>query len=321
MKTLIRTSALLAGLSFLGLASTSLAATLCEKEIPDSGYLRNFQKLEMGNGGWLFREHDLITEFGPDRAGYNGLRALNTALAERGTTLVIVPLPTRGIVHPEKLGDIEFTHSLAAKNYSLYLNRLRTVGLMAPELTVLTNGDQEQALYFSRDHHWTPEGAKLTAGLVASLLEEAEILDNVASMEFNTTIIQTDSTKGSYSKAALELCKREFAAEDFNVFYTEPQLDIFADAAEPEVVLVGTSNSNGAKSFNFDGYLREALGVDVLNMATSGGGFDESLLLFLGSKEFSLHPPKVLIWEVPAYYSLKQASFYESLVSALGEES
>lgn len=320
MKTLSKILMLFAGLSFLGMTSTSLSATLCEKEIPNSGYLRNFQKLEIGHSDWLFRKHDLITEFGPDHAGYNGLRALNTALAERGTTLVIVPLPTRGIVHPEKLGDIEFSHSLAAKNYSLYLNQLRSVGLMAPELTELTKGDQEHALYFSRDHHWTPQGAKLTAGLIAKLLKEAKILESVASMEFTTSIIQVDSTKGSYSKAALEHCQREFAAEDFNVFHTESKLDIFADVAEPEVVLVGTSNSNGAKNFNFGGYLRESLGVDVLNMATSGGGFDESLLLFLSSKEFTLRPPKVLIWEMPAYYRLKQTSFYESLLSILGQE-
>lgn len=319
MISIIRISQVLIALSLLGIAVESRASNVCDLDIPDSGYLRNFQQLSLGKEEWLFREHDLISEFGPDRAGYNGLRDLGNALKKRGTELIIVPLPTRGIVHPEKLDRIEFSHSRVAKNYSLYLERLRKVGLLVPELTQLTYGDQEEPLYFARDHHWTPAGARKTAALVADLLRQTNLLESVTPQVYSTKIIKSDSTSGSYTRAALELCEKTFPPEDFDVYYSETEIDLFADLSSPDVVLVGTSNSNGSKSFNFDGFLRESLGVDVLNMATSGGGFDESLLQYLASAEFQTQPPKILIWEVPGYYNLKQPSFYEDLRAILGE--
>jgi len=303
----------------LGYFSDANATDVCDKPIPDSGYLRNFQELELGHDQWLFREHDLISEFGPNQRGYNGLRMLNNALASRGTVLVIVPLPTRGIVHPEKLRESEFSYTHAAKNYSLYLNRLRKVGLQVPELSLLTKGDQTLPLYFARDHHWTPAGAEKTAELVAQLLFQSGSLKDIPTLEFTTNKIKSDSNPGSYSRAALELCNIEYPAEAFEVYYTESEIDLFAEVAPADVVLVGTSNSNGSKVFNFDGFLRSSLGVDVMNMATSGGGFDESLLEYLSSIEFRTKPPKILIWEVPGYYSLNRPSFYEELENILGE--
>ena len=307
--------------SLLALPMTVSAAPVCESSVTDTGIEKSFPGLQAGKSGWLFREHDLIESFGPNRTGYNGLRAIQQSLAERGTTLMIVPLPTRGIVHPEFVDDTEFDHRVAAKNYYLYLNRLRRVGLLTPQLDELTAGDQTEPLYFARDHHWTPTGAAVTAQLVSKEVARNNLLTDVPTMSFTTTTVEQDATPGSYARAAKDLCGIEYGAETFSVHYTEAQLDLFADVANPEVVLVGTSNSNGVKHFNFGGFLRQELGVDVLNVATSGGGFDESLIQYLQSPEFSTQAPRLIIWEVPGYYSLNQADFYDTVLNILGEKS
>ena len=294
---------------------------ICSESIPNEGYLKSFQGLQKGNSNWLFRNHDLIEDFGPNRTGYNGLRAIQQNLAERGTTLMIVPLPTRGIVHPEYVLNESFSHRHAAKNYLNYLNRLRRVGLMVPPLDKMTMGDQEVPLYFARDHHWTPAGAAAAARLISEEIAKTDLLSDIPALNFATVKVDSDNTNGSYNRAALEACKVEYQAEAFDVFYTEAELDLFAEVLEPEVVLVGTSNSNGTKHFNFDGFLRQELGVDVLNVATSGGGFDESLISYLGSEAFRQQPPKLIIWEVPGYYSLNQVSFYDSVLKQLEDES
>lgn len=317
-------NSLVCGLFVLSLTASSKSAadnSLCDVAIPNEGYLKSFQGLQRGNEQWLFRNHDLIVEFGPNRAGYNGLRAIQQNLAERGTTLMIVPLPTRGIVHPEYVLDESFSHKQSAKNYYLYLNRLRRVGLMVPPLDKLTSGDQEIPLFFARDHHWTPAGAAATARLVKEEIAQTRLLQDTPMLNFTTVEVEQDSTAGSYSRAATEVCGNEYVAESFSVYYTEAELDLFAEVTEPEVVLVGTSNSNGVKHFNFDGFLREQLGVDVLNVATSGGGFDESLIAYLGSEAFRLNPPKLIIWEVPGYYSLSQPEFYETVLNQLEKNS
>ena len=307
--------------SLLALPFSLFAAPLCEAPDTDAAILSSFPSLQSGKSDWLFREHDLIETFGPNRNRYNGLRAIQRALAERGASLMIVPLPTRGIVHPEYLDNDQFVHRVAAKNYFLYLNRLRRVGLLAPQLDELTKGDQEEPLYFSRDHHWTPAGAAATARLVSEEVARANILTNTPGMNFTTTAVEQDETAGSYARAALEVCGLEYEPEQFDVYYTEAELDLFAETSPPEVVLVGTSNSNGVKHFNFDGFLRESLGVDVLNVATSGGGYDESLIEYLKSPMFDEQPPKLIIWEVPGYYSLNQTDFYETVLAILEDKS
>jgi alginate biosynthesis protein AlgX len=88
--------------------------------------------------------------------------------------------------------------------------------------------------------------------------------------------------------------------------------------ARPDVVLVGTSNSNGAMDFNFAGFLEEYLGHEVANLARSGGGYDGAIMDYLASEAFTLNPPTLLIWEVPGYYSLNTASYYERLLASVG---
>ncbi len=317
---MINHNKLIAGTLLFTFASgiaTAQDNSICQTVLPNEGYLKSFQGLQQGNNEWLFRNHDLIEDFGPNRTGYNGLRAIQQKLSDRGTALMIVPLPTRGIVHPEFVLDESFSHKHAAKNYNNYLNRLRRVGLLVPPLDKMTAGDQEIPLYFARDHHWTPAGAAAAARLVSEEIGKTELLLDTPTLGFSTVKVETDSTNGSYNRAAWEACEKEYQPETFDVFYTEAELDLFAEVVDPEVVLVGTSNSNGTKHFNFDGFLRQELGVDVLNVATSGGGFDESLITYLGSDSFKQQPPKLIIWEVPGYYSLNQVNFYEEVLSQL----
>lgn len=315
------TFASLISLNLFGSVVNADENRLCAKPIPTESYLKSFQGLQLGNENWLFRKHDLIENFGPGRDGYNGLRAIQQRLSARGTSLMIVPLPTRGIVHPEYVLDEDFSHKQSAKNYFLYLNRLRRVGLLVPPLDKLTVGDQEVPLFFARDHHWTPAGAAATARLVSEELATTDLLNETPVMNFSTTMVDVESNTGSYSRAAADLCDTQFAPESFDVHFTEAELDLFAEVSDPEVVLVGTSNSNGTMVFNFDGFLRKELGVDVLNAATSGGGFDESLITYLGSDNFKQRPPKLIIWEVPGYYSLNQPEFYDTVLGVLEGES
>ena len=67
-------------------------------------FLRSFSTLIQGKDGWLFRtDDDLRSSFGPDAAGYADLKRFNAALKARGTELVMVYQPSRGLMHPDKL--------------------------------------------------------------------------------------------------------------------------------------------------------------------------------------------------------------------------
>ncbi|HRC26994.1 MAG TPA: hypothetical protein PKX87_06150 [Alphaproteobacteria bacterium] len=75
---------------------------------------------------------------------------------------------------------------------------------------------------------------------------------------------------------------------------------LFGDESLP-VALVGTSYSANP-SWNFAGFLKEALKADLLNAADEGRGPFVTMDAYLKSKPFLETPPKVLIWEIPERY-------------------
>ena len=68
------------------------------------------------------------------------------------------------------------------------------------------------------------------------------------------------------------------------------------DAAAPQVALIGSSYSMNA---NFHGFLQEALGAAVTNLAQAGGGFAGAATTYFAGATFREAPPRVIIWEIP----------------------
>jgi alginate biosynthesis protein AlgX len=109
---------------------------------------------------------------------------------------------------------------------------------------------------------------------------------------------------GTLQKIAAQLCGGGYSMQYVPMFATEAAggdggSGLLGEAAAPEVALVGTSNSDTKGGYNFAGYLEQALGADVVDVAISGGSFEGSLLHYLQSKEFQQHPPKIIVWEMP----------------------
>lgn len=303
------------------LADGLWAKPLCASPDVSGQYAKNFKGLSEGKDDWLFRKHDLLNRFGPNRIGLEGLAELQRALKASGTQLVMLPVPTRGIVHPDKLGDIDFDVEQARNAYREYLDRLRQLDILVPELDRMFEAGQSAQLFFARDHHWTPAGAELAAASVADVIapEEPGSDDYIS---FTSSVLSLKTVNpGSYSRAAAELCGRSYEPEVFSNFETTGELDLFADVPSPSIVLVGTSNSKAAMDYNFAGFLKASLNADVVNLAQSGGGYDGAIRDYLASDAFKNTPPKYLIWEVPGYYSLNTASFYQQVLASLGGES
>lgn len=296
---------------------------LCEEAKDANNYntnfLDNFITLKEGEEGWLFRDTDLKTEFGPGERGYQRFHYLNKLLKQHGTQLMMVPIPTRGIIETSKLGDIHYDTKQGQKAYAEYLNTLRKIGIKVPELETLYKQELEKPLFFARDHHWTSYGAEEVAKLTARAVKQQGFYKDADKQEFETNKVGKMEMEGSHQKAAEQICETNYANEFSDEYTTEniTELDLFGDVAEPEVVLVGTSNSKAKLNFNFSGYLMQYSKLDILNLAKSGGGYDGAILDYLKSNDFKSNPPKLLIWEVPSYYSLNSKSFYKKMVRLL----
>lgn len=303
---------------------------LCVKATQRKSYttdfLKSFAVLQEGRAGWLFRDQDLKTQFGPNDAIYDQLYRLQQQLAQKGTTLVMVPIPTRALIHPDYLGPIDFDSAKAQRAYSQFLTRLRQTGVVVPKLDSLFKKPAQKPLFFARDHHWTHHGARTIARLTANAIRVDEHYGELTSQSFESYLVESEHNHGSLSRAAEKLCDAPFASEPFKVYQTALQsADLFGDEdaveADNDVVLVGTSNSQGKLRFNFSGFLSHYVKVPVQNMAQSGSGYDGAIRDYLASDLFKQQSPKYLVWEFPSYYTLNDAQFFEGLLAQLGGDS
>jgi len=284
----------------------------------NSKYLSFFTALVQGEGDWLFRSrYDLRTDFGTTPAGYQEFKRLRDALKRKGVELLIVYQPTRGLVNREKLTAEEkakFNFELAKQNYLKAIEGFRQAGIWTTDLSPLFD---EQGVdtdyYFKADHHWTPAGAERTAKLVAETLKEIPAFDEIPQQQFESSITGLLPKAGTLHKTAAQFCGTSYATEYVPRFETAMQGEadsdsLFGDEADPQIALVGTSNSGPA--YNFAGFLQQHSGAEVLNRSVSGGGFDSALLQYMTSQEFHDNPPQILIWEFATHYDLAQQSFY-----------
>ncbi len=288
----------------------------------NSKYLSFFTTLVQGEGDWLFRtRYDLRTDFGTTREGYSQFKRLHDALKARGVELMIVYQPTRGLVNREKLTAAEkatFDYDLAKKNYLQAVAELRKTGIWVTDLSPLFDEQgKDTDYYFKADHHWTPAGAERTAKLVAETMKQIPGFAEIPKKEFESKVTGLLPKAGTLHKTATNFCGVSYATQYVDRYETVAagatgSDDLFGDESNPQIALVGTSNSGPA--YNFAGFLEQHSGAEVLNMSVSGGGFDSALLQYMSSQEFHDSPPKILIWEFATHYDLAQQSFYRQAV-------
>lgn len=289
-----------------------------------TNYMKNFTTLIDAQDAWLFRtEEDLRTEFGTSAEGYHMLKQLRDAFKSRGVELVVVYQPTRGLVNRSKLKPEDqnrFNYDLALRNYRQALASFEKVGLRVPDLSPLTDEQEEQPFYFRRDQHWTPYGAERTARLVAETVKRIPAFETIEKKEFVSQRIGLMGKTGTMQKVASQLCGTTYAPQYIDQFATEPKAEsgsdeLFGDSAQPQITLVGTSHSG--PNYNFGGFLEEHIGADVLNVAFPGSGLEGSMLEYLGSEEFQNNPPKILIWEFSPLYDLASAKIHRQMMAML----
>jgi len=150
-------------------------------------------KAVVGRDGWLFYRPDVdylalpgirdprfyLGSFDTTVAGTRAnlrdplvaIRDLHRQLAARGILLVVVPVPGKPTIYPEKLAgtetDIEASPTLAL------LDSLRASGVAAVDLVRPLRAAKKTSpvdLYLHRDTHWSPAGVDVAARAVADRL-------------------------------------------------------------------------------------------------------------------------------------------------------
>jgi alginate biosynthesis protein AlgX len=312
-------------------AEEDISSLFCAETQNGSAYDgHNFESYKMlvpGTGGWIFRtENDLRMDFSLDSEAARNMRELNEALQKRGVQLVTLLTPTRGLMHgdhlrPEDQKKFGYAKDAAWRSYRSMVEGLRSDGLSVVSLDPIQPGED---FFYKRDHHWNASGSRTAARAVAAYIKQLPAYSAIEKMAFTTKDGPAFEFMGVSKKVFKALCNTEQPPERAIQKVTERQQenagagDLFGDPVPPRIVLMGTSNSTQEPSYaNFEGFLKEELSADILNMSVSGGGLDTAMIAYLNTDHYKQTPAKVAIWEVPSYYDLsKDDSFFREAIPA-----
>ena len=282
-----------------------------------------FYRLHKGPYGWLLRDDDLTTAFTVEPGTLAYLERLTAALGDRGVVLVLAAQPPRGVALPaDSLSG--YDPGAALKRYAGVRSALEATGLYVTDLAAAAQATPNY--FFRRDHHWTPDGAEASAQAVAETVRATEALAGLERKTFYTETAGQEEQVGSFGEAIGRICGRNPPAERLTRYRTvvektssqeTPAGDLFGDASAPPITLVGTSNS-ARRDLNFAGFLEQATGLEVLNVAATGGGPQAALESYLRSETFHSATPTVIVWEFATLFDLPQdALFYRQLIPSV----
>ncbi len=270
----------------------------------------------LGQDGWFFSKEEFEALKGAQTAEQSKLvfmKDVNAFLKKKNITLVVALIPAKARVYEEKLGNVMLPESRRG-TYDRFLKAVHEMGIVAPNLeVVLREAKSSGDMFMHTDTHWTPAGAQLVAKAVAEAIAVDAKIEITPKEIYTTTLGEEKPYDGDllrYVKTGVFRSLIGPVGEKVNARSTEsvssnaaPSGDLFGDKIVP-VVLVGTSYS-AQKDWHFDGFLKAAMGADVLNVADEGKGPVQPMVDYLKKTDFSTSAPKVVIWEIPERFISK----------------
>jgi len=258
---------------------------------------------EVAEGAVLGRDGVLFTaeEFTSPAGGRDFSAALlvaRDAVAASGAELIPIVVPDKARMMSDALPRARSAH-LAAR-YDEMLDIITAAGLRTVDQRSALSTDNA---FMRTDTHWSPKGARRAAQVIADLVAD-ELPSDTA---FQTTQTGREEFHGDLIAFADTGIWRPLtgpAPEHIETFETvsvgTQQLGLFDDVATP-IVLVGTSFS-ARSDFHFVGFLKSALGADVLSFALEGQGPFLPMERFLNADHLAEITPQFVLWEIPERY-------------------
>lgn len=268
--------------------------------------------LLIGTDGWFFSAEEFIVSAAAEQALDDNLNFIGKAsqqLASHGVDLIVVLIPSKARLLNSKTGRHR-PAKLHREMYSQVINSLDKKHI----LTV--DGWQEmrahaysESLYLKTDTHWSSQGAALMASRTAALFYQHLPQLSLAPQEFITESSGEQSVQGDLlrflplSPLFDNLMPTAESVDIYQTYAAEEDFLLAMDMSEElgEVVLLGTSFS-ADRRWNFDGALKQALTVDVQNLAEQGQGPIVPMADFLKDQLPAATNLKLVIWEIPERY-------------------
>ncbi len=260
----------------------------------------------VGRDGWLFTAEELEVHDNFDANIHDAaarIAEVRDELAAKGVRLIAAVVPDKADIYEDKLG-LERPQHVRGRlaKFNGYLDLIGVDRIDAANALRVASADGET--FMRDDTHWSPLGARAVADAIGRRLAGADI----AHVNVETTALSGTSFDGdllSFVPTGPFRGQVGPAQQTIQQFDTtvEAAGGLFGDATV-DVALIGTSYS--AKSeWHFEGFLKQALSADVLNLSMEGQGPFAPMDAFLAGDILKTTPLKLVIWEIPVRYISK----------------
>ncbi|WP_394213365.1 hypothetical protein [Enterovibrio calviensis] len=267
-------------------------------------FKEGYSGVVVGKEGWLFSaEEYFVPEKKQAKLESNLLFVNNISkqLQASGITLKVALIPEKAEIYTE-YAPIQPQHRLGLReevSATLKRDNLDVIDLFE----TLDALKHEQQLFLKTDTHWTPQGAKAAANIIAQTLPQHDVMD------FNTIASKPTTFRGdllNFIPVAPYFNNFGPSPDSLVAYTTEPSAledeDLFfAPITEPSIALIGTSYSANT-NWNFPGFLREFTKQEVLDLSTEGQGPFTPMEDFISDSDFTNSNIKIVIWEIPVRY-------------------
>ncbi|MEM9845683.1 MAG: alginate biosynthesis protein [Pseudomonadota bacterium] len=247
------------------------------------------------------------------------LAELSQALADHGTTLIYVPIPTKSVTMPDHLPDAAplygFDLEIATHVHDDILKRLTAAGVVTVDArTAMMQAPNDDLAFFKADFHWSASGAREAARAIADVIRVQPGYDELTKTTYETTPQDVEIAFSGMRRLLQTHCLDTLPEAETMTYETTQSgevdlgggLDLFGDSTDAiPVALAGTSFSDSPIN-NFPGFIAEYAELEVINYAITGGNQYGAMISYLTSVEFQEARPKFLIWENPIYNNLAQ---------------
>lgn len=264
----------------------------------------------VGADGWLFTLEE-FERHPDDRVRLDErlteIEATGARLRERGIDLAVILVPAKARLYADKLPS-RWRALADHPRYDDAVERLRAAGVTVVDLrdAFATNRPSARPLFYARDTHWTPLGARVAADAVGAALHAAGMkaaADGVSYARSANGTVEVDGDLMSFVPAGAFRALLGLQEETAAVYELEEEggsLGLFDELTIP-VALVGTSYSRDER-WGFADALKVALQADVLNVAAEGQGPFEPMRSYIAGETIVDTPPERVIWEIPERY-------------------
>lgn len=267
-------------------------------------------KALVGRDGWFFYRPAVqytVEAYSPSEDIFAAILAFRDDLAKRGIKLLLMPAPNKASVYPERLAAraAGTSEPVNAKTRDV-LARLKDAGVEMVDLFEVYGEARRAAgssdYYLAQDSHWSPEGMRLAAQVVARrLLDSGWVMKGTASYEAKPAMVER------YGDVL-----RMIRVPQVEKLYEPQRMDCtqvidaasgqpYKDDPESPVLVIGDSflrifERDEPGSGGFIAHLALHLGFGVASVINDGGA-STLVRQQLASRPALLKGKKVIVWE------------------------